>query len=394
MVLHRIPYDSTFLFQKFEVLSEHMDLWLLAWDRKRNLTRLPDTSRGLKNRVVLGPVGVNVPQIVRGVLIALGRFFRTPNRTIRFYRFLLNRHGFAKGSLRFLKYVSFLRLNPDLVHFEFGTLAREMIELKSFFGFKTIASFRGYDLNYVGLEYPDYYKEVWRDVDGLHFLGNDLRIRAGKRGYEGGKLETLISPAIDLEFFKRTTHFPSEQRPFRIVSVGRLVWKKGYEYGIQAVKRLVQLGYPLKYIIIGAGDFEQALRYYITELGMEGVVELVGNKSQHEIKMELERAYLFLHPAISEGFCNAVIEAQSMEVPVVCTDADGLSENVAHNETGFVVPKWQVTALVEAMRTMFENPTLAKEMSRNGRARAVELYSIGQQALKFVKFYDRVLKSH
>ena len=208
MVLHRVPYNSTFLLQKFEVLSEHMNLWLLAWDRKRNLTRLPDTGRAIRNRVVLGPASVSVPEIARGIVIALGRFFCTPIRTVRFYNFLLKRHGLAKGSLRFLKYVSFLRLNPDLVHFEFGTIAREMIELKAFFGFKVIASFRGYDLNFVGLEYPDYYKSVWRDVDGLHFLGRDLRTRAGKRGYDGDKLEVLISPAIDLEFFKRTTHFP------------------------------------------------------------------------------------------------------------------------------------------------------------------------------------------
>src|SRR5690606_4561286 len=126
-------------------------------------------------------------------------------------------------------------------------------------------------------------------------------------------------------------------------------------------------GIPCTYRIVGSGDYLQAIRYMIFELNLEEVVELVGEMSASEIRDELEGAHAFLHPAISEGFCNAVVEAQAMEIPVVCSNADGLSENIEHKITGFVVPKWDVEGLAMMLKVLFNDPKRAEAMGSAGR---------------------------
>jgi colanic acid/amylovoran biosynthesis glycosyltransferase len=100
-----------------------------------------------------------------------------------------------------------------------------------------------------------------------------------------------------------------------------------------------------------------------------------------------------LHPAVSEGFSNAVLEAQAMGLPVVCTDADGLSENIENNLTGFVVPKWDAEAIAEKLVWCYSHQDEAMKMGEKGVERVNKLFKIEQQIDKFVKYYSD-LKKH
>ena len=104
----------------------------------------------------------------------------------------------------------------------------------------------------------------------------------------------------------------------------------------------------------------------------------------------MERADVFLHSAVSEGFCNAVMEAQAMELPVVCTDADGLPENVADGETGFVVSRRDPAALAEKLEALSRDPALRRRMGKAGRKRALEKFRLSDQLDRFESFYRQV----
>ena len=66
------------------------------------------------------------------------------------------------------------------------------------------------------------------------------------------------------------------------------------------------------------------------------------SQTQLRVKMFPGAQSLPVLAAVSEGFCNAVLEAQAMKLPVVCTDADGLPENVQDGTTGLVVTGFRV----------------------------------------------------
>jgi len=255
-----------------------------------------------------------------------------------------------------------------------------------------VVSFRGYDINYVGLEKPDFYQAVWEKADHLHFLGEDLRARAIRRGCPVDKPYSYVPPALDPDHFipeseKRGGVLGTAENPLHVLSVGRLSWKKGYEFALQAAHLLHTEDVHIIYKIIGSGDDTTPLYFARHQFSLEDVVTFTGRLPHEAIIEQLEWADVFLHAAVSEGFCNAVIEAQAMQVPVVATDADGLPENIAHGETGFIVPRRNAYALADQLRLLALTPELRHRMGRAGRQRVEEHFTLDHQLESFDEMY-------
>lgn len=303
------------------------------------------------------------------------------------------------GGLRHL-YVDaeILAARPDIVHFEFGALAVGRMHLKERLRCKIVVSFRGYDLNFAGLDNPRFYQEVWEKADGIHCLGNDLWRRAQRRGCPAGKPHALIPPAIDADFFRRSAPRSLEQvgtkgRPLRLLSVGRLEWQKGYEFALEAVQRVRTAGVEVEYRIVGDGSYYEAVVFAIHQLGLKDAVTLCGAMDREGVRREMERADVLVHAAVSEGFCNAVLEAQAMELPVVCSDAGGLPENVEHGVTGFVTPRRHPKEMAERILQLAGDAELRSRMGQAGRARVVQHFRIEDQIRAFEEFYERIMQA-
>ncbi|HUO52957.1 MAG TPA: glycosyltransferase, partial [Gemmatimonadaceae bacterium] len=127
------------------------------------------------------------------------------------------------------------------------------------------------------------------------------------------------------------------------------------------------------------------------QLGLVDRVTLCGAQPPALIRDEMLRADVFLHAAVSEGFGNAVMEAQSMMLPVVCTDADGLRENVSDGESGLVVPRRDPRALADAMARLAPEPALRQRMGESGRKRVLVKFRLADQIAAFGALYERVL---
>ena len=299
---------------------------------------------------------------------------------------------------RFYLDAELISLKPDLIHFEFGTLAVARTYLKAMLGCKLVVSFRGYDLNYMGLDSPDYYKTIWKQADAVHLLGQDLWNRAQRRGCQPDKQRFLIPPAIDADFFNPNGRAHTETvgdrgRPLRILSVGRLDWRKGYDYALQAVRLLIEQGIACEYRIVGEGEYLEAVAFARHQLGLEHSVELLEAQSPPEVKKQMLWADILLHASVSEGFCNAVLESQSMELPVVCTDAGGLPENVSDNETGFVVPRRDPAQLADRMLLLARDPELRARLGNAGRRRVLARFALETQIAEFGALYNQVLQA-
>lgn len=288
------------------------------------------------------------------------------------------------------------RLQPDLVHFEFGALAVKRMYVKEAIGCRVVVSFRGHDISFVKLEQPGFYDELWRKVDALHFLGTDLWQRALDRGCPPDVPHFFIPAAIDISFFDPAKEIgtaldTTTDEVLNIVSIGRMAWAKGHEYAMQAVRHLVDNGISCRYTIIGDGDFVEAVAFARHQLGLEEMVHLTGPLPREQVRAHLARADLFLHAAVSEGFCNAVLEAQAMQLPIVTSDAEGLSENVASGESGFVVPRRESTALAEKMAMLARDPDLRRQMGEAGRQRVLRHFRLADQVEAFDMLYRSML---
>ena len=325
-----------------------------------------------------------VPAMVRALICA-------PKRVWKYLRIGYKRFGIKVFRTFYLDH-DLICLKPDIIHFEFGALAVGRMHLKDLLGCKTTVSFRGYDLNFAGLDQLDYYTEVWKGADACHFLGQDLFRRAQRRGCPADIPHSIIPPAINLEKFptpERTIGeiLGTKEHPLKVLSVGRLEWKKGYEFALSALKRLQDQGCNFEYRVIGEGEHRAALEFASCQLGINGRVCFLGAVPHDQVIRHLQWADIFLHPSVSEGFCNAVIEAQAVGLPVVCTDADGLPENVADGITGFVVPRRDSIKLAEKLTLLISDPNLRLTLGEAGRKRVMEKFQLDEQKEAFHNFF-------
>ncbi len=397
MVVPRFPVMSeVFLFRKAAALVERgINVRVVAATSPRSeWTRMPEVpgARDLRQRTTTAwPVRPRwlVPLLLPMVMV--GCLLRAPATTVGYLRRGWNRFGFAGLLRRFYLDAHIIAARPDVVHFEFGTMAIERPHLGELLGAATVVSFRGYDVVHGGLSDTSTYREVWKNIDGLHFLGEDLRRRALRRGCPADRFYALIPPAVDAGDFERLRAAETSSGPTTLLSVGRLHWMKSYEDALQVVRLLLDSGHNVNYRIIGAGPHETAVRFAVRQLELVDKVSLLGARSSEEVRREMRRADLFLHTAVQEGFCNAVLEAQASGLPVVASDAGGLSENVVDGVTGLVRRRRDPQALAEAAGLLVSDPELRQTMGAAGRRRALTEFNLDLQIDRFLELYEAVM---
>ena len=163
--------------------------------------------------------------------------------------------------------------------------------------------------------------------------------------------------------------------PVLIASVGRLVAKKGYDDLLDALARFpASVDWRLEHI--GGGALSTELQGQAARLGIDKRIDWQGRQPQTEVRALLARADIFvLASKIApdgdrDGLPNVLLEAQSMGVACVATDAAGIPELITHNETGLLVPPGDPAALADGIRALAADPGRRVAIAAAG-ARAV-----------------------
>lgn len=186
----------------------------------------------------------------------------------------------------------------------------------------------------------------------------------------------LVYHGIDLENFA-----PAEAPAVRtgahraqILSVGRLVPKKGHEDLLAACARLRADGVDFECEIVGDGPLRTALAAEVQRLGLRERVRFSGSMTHRDLLGRYRQADLFvLAPRIAEdgdrdGIPNVIAEAMAVGVPVVASDVSGIPELVRHGQTGLLAPSRDPVALAAAMRRLLTDETLAAHLARTARS--------------------------
>lgn len=316
-----------------------------------------------------------------------------------------SKYGRSAYSLRlFYQRISLLGGPYDLVHCQFGTLGARILEYRRNFGLpegKLVTSFRGYDISkYIQEHGEGIYEQLF--LEGDLFLANCefFRQRAINLGCNEQKIIVHGSGIDCHKFAFSPRYFPSDGQVC-LVTTGRLVEKKGIEYSIRAVAKLVQTNPKIKieYNIIGSGPLMASFQQLLRELGLNHIVKLLGAKLQQEVIEILDRSHIFIAPSITAatGDCDAPVntlkEAMAMGLPVVSTDHGGIPELVTDVISGFLVPERNPDAITEKLIELIEHPERWVEMGRAGRARVEEKYEMQKLNDELVTIYQQVLNA-
>jgi colanic acid/amylovoran biosynthesis glycosyltransferase len=182
---------------------------------------------------------------------------------------------------------------------------------------------------------------------------------------------------IEVDRFQ-TSSFP-DGRPL-ILSVGRYIPKKGFCTLVEACSRLE--GKDFECQIIGNGPLEESLKEQAALLGVDQRVSITGPKAEGEIKRLFERSRMFVlsctraEDGAMDNLPTVIMEAMAAGLPVVSTDVAAVSEMIADQETGFIVPERDSGALAQKMACLLENPELARAMGMRARERCRDLFDL------------------
>ncbi len=179
-----------------------------------------------------------------------------------------------------------------------------------------------------------------------------------------------IYNGLDLETFG---YSDPQARPARIVSVGRLVEKKGFPDLVEACRILLDRGKRFECVIIGSGELEHSLRQQISSSRLQEVVKLAGAVPQKMLLDEVRNASVFAAPCIvgndgnRDGLPTVLLEAMALGTPCISTDVTGIPEVIRHNRTGLMINQHDPHQLADAIETLLNDPAKRVELSRRAR---------------------------
>ena len=316
---------------------------------------------------------------------------RHPRRVVRFVASerALGRRTLRMAHLLAVYYPILMYARSGWLHFGFSALAVGAESLADAVGSRMGVSLRGYDVAIYPLRNPGSYEMVWQKVDKVHTISDDLMHLARRQGMPESIPVEKITPAIDMGFFRLAKPRTSEKGTFRLLTVARLHWKKGIEYTLMAIKLAVEKRPDIdwSYTIVGDGNELERLTFAAAEMGLSDRVTFAGRLEPAEVKSIYEQVDCYVQYSVQEGFCNAVLEAQAMELPCIVSDAEGLPENVG--EQGVVVQKRHPKLLAAALDQMASLSSSERfELGRAARLRMVSKFSIERQRQAFAAFFE------
>jgi colanic acid/amylovoran biosynthesis glycosyltransferase len=338
-------------------------------------------------------------RLIKAVGLIITNIHKSPLVLLRSLNFF--KYGRSAISLRLLYLAIRLLESPkyDIIHCQFGTfgllgmMLRDMNAIKG----NLITSFRGYDISlFVQQRGENVYKSLF--AQGDFFLTNCefFKKRAIKLGCDAQKV-VVHGSGIDCSRFPYQERNPDAKGKIRIATTGRLIEKKGIEYGIRAVAQVSRIYENIEYNIIGDGELKENLLQLIQSLNLNCKVNLLGWKTQPEIIKILEQTDIFIAPSVTakdgnqDAPVNTLKEAMLMGLPVIATAHGGIPELVKDGISGFLVPERDAHAIAEKLTYLIEHPEVWSAMGHAGRNYVETNYDINKLNDELVQIYRQVI---
>jgi colanic acid/amylovoran biosynthesis glycosyltransferase len=207
-------------------------------------------------------------------------------------------------------------------------------------------------------------------------------------------LETLLpaSAAVRVRRLYNGLHLDdfayheSPREPDQILSIGRLVAKKGFDVLIDALGELRGRGRRFCATIVGDGEDRAQLEERARTAGLRGVVTFTGALDQRRVREHLARATVFCLPCVvgddgnRDALPTVLLEALATGLPCISTPVTGIPEILARGQAGVIVPERDVVATADAMAALLDDRPRRIALARAGRARAEQLFDARRSA--------------
>ena len=367
------PYSNTFIRQDVEIISKSYNTLYLCFEEHKHYE-----NKLIKTKVVKYP----------------SSSFKSKIR----WRLEKKNYLFNWKDKKFANKLNaeITNFNPSIIHCQF---TYESVKLLHNFESKTpiILNFRGYGASaklknkyYVSWLKSIATKKNIYPIYVCEYLKKNLLDKKIKFTNDGVVLYT----GINQDLFKRTN--PKAVKDTKtFIQVAAFNDKKGQEITIKAFAKFISTFDLIKHnlVFIGGGENFNKCKKLVKELKIENSVVFKGGLTQFEIVKELAKSDIFVHHSSTaangdqEGIPNAILEAMSMELPVLSTYHSGIPEAVIHNENGLLCNENDIETYSKQMAEICKWGLLPKN-----RKRIEEKFSIDLHIKELKSFYDNISK--
>ncbi len=287
--------------------------------------------------------------------------------------------------------------DSDIIHCHFGRNGLAALPAAEIESIPLTVTFHGFDVQRFAQKHgKQVYDPIFERAGALLCVSDFLREQVIEMGAPPQRTITqyINSSLTDIPFRERSLQ---DGEPIRVITVARLVHKKGLPYSIQAVARLVDEGADVRYSIIGDGPLREELMQVAEEAGIAERVTFHGFMPRREVLELLDSAHLFVLSSVTasggdtEGMPVVLREAQAAGLPVVTTDHAGNPEAIRDGESGFVVPERDVDALAERLGHLIENPELWPQMGQAGRELVEEQFDLRTLNRRLLTIFENLI---
>jgi colanic acid/amylovoran biosynthesis glycosyltransferase len=244
------------------------------------------------------------------------------------------------------------------------------------------AAIRGSDITrYVATRGPRVYARVLRRIALFLPVSASFARRVVELGAPPSRV-VVHGTGIDLRHWRFHPRRLGPGEPLRLVTVARLVEKKGIAYVLDALRRLGDAGVSASYEVVGDGPLRSALERQGERLGLGDRVRFLGWATTDQVREALDRAHVLVAASVrardgdEEGIPNALKEAMASGLPVVATRHGGIPELVDDGISGFLVPERDSEALADRLALLAAHPERWPALIGGGRRRVERDYDI------------------
>ncbi|MBC2717011.1 MAG: glycosyltransferase family 4 protein [Desulfobacteraceae bacterium] len=226
-------------------------------------------------------------------------------------------------------------------------------------------------------------RKIWRNAEQIIVVTNSLKqtalLTAPSQKFH------VIPNGVESKFLKVLPSTNKKSNGLKLISVARLIERKGIHYILNALADLQDPDISL--LIVGTGNFETQLKKICKDLSLEGVVTFYGFCNP-QVLPELYAKYdVFILPSLAEAFGNVFAEAMACGLPVIGTNIGGIPDLVG-KENGILTRPGDIDQIKHAIVRLKKSEMLRTQMQLANRKKIIEQYSWKRVANQYITIYQ------
>jgi len=230
-------------------------------------------------------------------------------------------------------------------------------------------------------------QKIWNNASQIIAVTNSLKKTALKMAPDQ---DIMVRPnGVEPIFFKDITGIKKNINQLKLISVARLIKRKGIQDILKALEELKDPTISL--LVVGTGNYENELKKMCKNFSLSNTVTFYGFCSSKELLMLYHKCDVFILPSLAEAFGNVFAEAMACSLPIIGSSIGGIPDLV-DTENGILVEPGNIDEIKNAILKMKVSKEMRSKMAEANRKKILEWYSWEKIAKMHLSVYQRKIK--